>query len=197
MMRHVHRALWALLCLNLWLFIGYMVFERNVGAEPLLSGSALVTATAMLLAPWVTFLPIATRLGMPLFEYEAAVGWATLMFVVSFIPPDDPVSRGQFLVLLLPLTVAIASLAALVAFAVGRRLSNEPRSAADVVRARREGYFAGIVLVLMLLMQSLGVLSIVNAMLAISAAALAEGLMLTRKKSVEPEQQGQSATVLS
>ncbi|MFW6075749.1 MAG: hypothetical protein ACOC9Y_09145, partial [Chloroflexota bacterium] len=150
---------------------------------------------ALLLAPWLTFLPIATRLRMPLFEYEAAIGWTTLGFVITFIPPADPLTRVHFLLLVLPLTIAVASVMTLVAYLVWHRLSGSAVTASGVVRARREGYFAAIVLVLMLLMQSLGVLSVINATLAISAAALAEALILTRTKSAPKRRQSQSAMV--
>lgn len=173
-------TLWTTVCLNLWMFLAYLVIHRDVGAQPIASPLGVLTCVILVLAPWITFLPIATRLRAPFFEWEAMLGWSTFGFVVTFVPPDDPVTRGQFLVLVIPMTIAISTILTPITYAVGRRVAGGAPTARAVVRARREGYLAAISVVLIVLLHAFGVLSIYNFTLTIAAAVLAEALMIGR-----------------
>lgn len=173
--------LWIGLCVNLWLTLGYFVFAQNVGDQSLASPAALLTCALWILAPGLTFIPVATYLRARLYDLEATIGWATLGFVLTFIPPSEPLSRGQFLAILLPLTVAIASLTTLVAYATIRRLAGGLPHPGQFLQARREGYLAAVALVALLLLHSVGVLTPFNGALTITIAVLVEALALARQ----------------
>lgn len=174
------RTLWFTVSLNLWIFLGYLVIHRDVGDGALISPLGIMTCVVLVLAPWITFLPIATRLRAPFFEWEAMLGWSIFGFVLTFIPPEEPVGRGQFLALVVPMTMAAASLLLPVTYAVGRRVVGGMPGPADVVRARRESYLGAIALTLIVLLNAFGVLSIYNFSLTLAAVVLAEALMLGR-----------------
>jgi hypothetical protein len=182
MLRVIHKLLWVGLCLNLWAALGVMVAVRGAGDVRLVSPLGLLTCALLILAPALTFIPFATRLRAPLYDLEATIGWATLGFVVTFIEPGDPISRGQFLIFVLPLIVAIASLATLVAYLFGRRLSGGPAKPAHFLRARREGYLLAIVIVAMLLLNTFHVLTLINGALLLLVVILAETIFLARSR---------------
>lgn len=176
--------LWAGLVMNLWVLLGYLVIHENAGDQAFMRPKSILTCAVLVLAPALTFIPIASRIQAPLFDLEATVGWATLGFVVTFTSPASPLERSQFLMLLLPLIVALGSMLTLVAYAFVRRLHDGDPFPGQFVRARREGYLASIVIVFLLLLHSLGILGPFNALLAVTSAVLAEALLLARGSSV-------------
>lgn len=182
MMRVVHKLFWVGLCLNLWAALGVLVVVREAGETRLLSPVGMLTCVLMILAPALTFIPLATRLRAPLYDLEATVGWATLGFVLTFIEPGDPISRGQFLIFILPLIVAVASITTLVAYLFGRRVSGGPARPELFLRARRQGYLLAIAAVAMLLLNTFGVLTPINGALLILVAVLAETLFQARSR---------------
>lgn len=182
MTKVMHYILLAGVALNLWIALGYLVVSRNAGAEPPLSGIALITYVLLILAPAVTFIPIARWLEAPFYDTEAMLGWATFGYVFAFITPEQPISCGAFLIFLLPLTVVIATLATLVAYSFGRRLSPKKPGRALFFQARREGYLIAISLVVLLLLHSFEVLSPFNGTLLVIIVTLAEALILARSR---------------
>lgn len=182
MLRVVHKLLWLGLCLNLWAALGVMIVVRGAGEMQLLSPLGVLTCVLMILAPALTFIPVATRLKAPLYDLEATMGWATLGFVLTFIEPADPISRGQFLIFILPLIVAVASITTLVAYLFGRRVSGGPARPEHFLQARRQGYLLAIAAVAMLLLNTFGVLTPVNGALLILVVVLAETLFQARSR---------------
>ena len=180
MMRVIHKLLWVALCLNLWAALVVMVVARDAGQSPLVSPVSLVTCALLILAPALTFIPIATKLKAPLYDLEATIGWATLGFVVTFIEPGDPISRGEFLIFILPLIVSVASIMTLVAYLFGRRIAGGPALPEHFLRARREGYLLAIAIVAMLLLNTFRVLTPINGALLILVVVLAETIFLAR-----------------
>lgn len=180
MPRPIKILCWLGLVVNLWLLLGLLVIHQNVGDMPLMTAQPLLAAALMVLAPATVFIPIASRFRAPFYDLESTLGWAILLFVVTFIRPDDPIQRGQFLLLLLPLIVVMGSLFTLVAFAFGRRFSGGRRVAGEYVRARREGYLASIAIAFLVVFHSLGILGPFNALLAVTTVGLAEALLLLR-----------------
>ncbi|MEX2314783.1 MAG: hypothetical protein WD628_03630, partial [Thermomicrobiales bacterium] len=116
----------------------------------------------------------------PLYDIEAIAGWAMLGFVVAIVPPANPPTLGQFLLLLLPLTVALATMSTLGSYLMGLRVYRGDPRRHDIVRARRQGYLATIVLIANMLLFSINALSPTSAVLLVVIAVLVEVFALTR-----------------
>lgn len=184
----MHRVLRWLVILgaaaNAWLALGYLIFAADVGSRPVSDWRVPATWLLLLLAPALTFIPLARALNAALYEVEGIAGWAAFGFVLTFITPQDTLTRTQFLVFLLPLTVVIATLATLVAYAFGVRIyRNDPRSY-NFLRARRQGYIVALVLVALFLLHGIQVLNPVNGLLLVVVAILCEVFMLSRGQPV-------------
>lgn len=183
MQRILHIVFLVGAALNAWLALGYLIFIADAGSQPMLSWQVVVTCILLLVAPGLVFIPLARALKVSLYEYEGIGGWAIFGFVLTFIRPSDSLSRAEFLIFLLPLTVVIATVATLVAYAFGLRIyRNDPRRH-DFLRARRQGYIVGLVLVALFLLNSIHVLSIVSGILLVVIAILCEVVMLSRGRT--------------
>jgi hypothetical protein len=179
----VRPLLWAALCLNLWLLLAHLVINRDAGGRALVSVEGLLTCALLVLAPALVFLPVASALPAPFFDVEATLGWSTLGFVAVFITPSEPLTRAQFMVFLLPLTVAIASLTTLIAYAFVRRLHGGQGAPGQFFQARRIGYLAALALVALGLLSTFDVLTPFNGALVIAVAALAESLAVASARA--------------
>jgi hypothetical protein len=176
-------AIWCLAALSAWMLLAYMVFGANVGAAPLASPRGLASCALLCIAPGVTFVPLARWLRAPLYDVEALVGWATFGFVFVFLAPRSTPSLGEFLVFLLPLTIALGTCCTLAAYLVGLRVYRGSPLRHDFVRARRQGYLAAICLEALALLRGIGVLTPAGAGLLVVICVLAEALLLTRWQS--------------
>lgn len=175
-----------------WLVLGWLVFVRNVGELPATEPLVLLAGGLLVAAPALTFVPLARALGAPLYDIEGIAGWATFGFVITFMSPGESLSRGEFLIFLLPLTVAIASVATLIAHAFDRRIHRNAPYRQSFLRARRQGYLAALVVVALFLLHGIQVLSPVSGMLLLVVAILCEVIMLSRDRQepvrrVEPQ----------
>lgn len=182
----MHRVLRALLitgaALNAWIALAYLIFVADVGSQPMMQWQGIATCVLLFVAPGLTFVPLARSIGASLYEVEGIGGWASFGFVVTFITPNDTLTRTEFLVFLLPLTVVVATAATLLAYIFGLRVyRNDPRRH-DFLRARRQGYLAALVVVALFLLNSIHVLSMVNGGLLVVIAILCEVLMLSRSR---------------
>lgn len=166
--------------INAWIALGYFIFVRDVGSLPAGDVRVIATCALLLIAPGLTFIPIARALAAPLYEIEGIVGWATFGFVVTFVAPGETLSRAEFLVFLLPLTVVVATVATLIAYAFGYRIYRSTPWQRDFLRARRQGYLVGLVSVGMFLLNAIEVLTLVTGLLLVLIAVLCEVLMLSR-----------------
>jgi hypothetical protein len=170
-------AFGALLC---WLMLGQLLFVERLDRLPVLSGWRMLFYLLVFLAPLLTFVPIARWMRAPFFDVEAVAGWATLGLVLGLVTPADPPSLAQFLVFLLPLTVALATLGTLASYLAGLRVyRNDPRRY-DIVRARRQGYLMAMLAVAGMLLFSVGTLSPSSAALLVLVGVLAEMFALSR-----------------
>lgn len=174
MRRIIVPLLWTILVANVWLLLIHLVVNINVGDMPLTRAEALLTCALLVVAPAMIFLPVASRLAAPFYDAEAIIGWSTLGFVVVFFPPSEPLAYGQFLAFLLPLTVAVASISTLVAYAFVRRLQPETPRALNILQSRRIGYLAALALVALVLLKALALLTPFNGALVVTVAVLAE-----------------------
>ena len=173
-------ALVALGALLSWLMLGQLILVEDVGSREPFDPRRLLLYVLLLAAPMLTFVPLARWARAPFYDLEAVAGWGTLGFVVAVVTPAEPPTLAQFLAFLLPLTVALATLATLGSYLVGLRIyRNNPRRH-DFVRARRQGYLVALVLVACMLLFSIGTLSPISAVLLLIVAVLAEMFSLSR-----------------
>lgn len=182
----MHRSLKIMLiagaAANAWIALAYFMFVVDVGSLPATNWQVIITCALLLLAPALTFIPLARMLNAALYEVEGIAGWATFGFVLAFVTPGSSLTRTEFLIFLLPLVVVIATLATLVAYAFGFRIYRNTPGQRDFFRARRQGYVVGLVSVALFLLYGIQVLSIVNGVLLIVVAVLCEFVMLSRAR---------------
>ncbi len=172
-------AIVALAALLSWLMLRQLIID-DVGGRSAFDPLRLVFYLLLIAAPMLTFVPISNWLRAPLFEVESVASWATLGFVVAVVTPNNPPSLGQFLVLLLPLTVALATVMTLVSFLAGLRVYRGDPRRYDIIRARRQGYLASFMIIASMLLYSIGTLSPTSATMLLGIAILAEMFSLTR-----------------
>ncbi len=164
-----------------WLAIYYLIVVRDVGSITYFwSNERLVAYGAFVLAPAITFMPIAHKLRIPLYDLEAIVAWSMLAFVFTFVDPRDSPSMPVLLMFLVSLVMSLATIFTLVSYATGLRLFARRSLRYDFVRARREGYLASIFCVGLLLLSFLNVLSVISASLMGLIVLLLEIFLLSR-----------------
>jgi hypothetical protein len=179
--RIIARCSWLIASVIFWVIVYDLIVVRDVGSlrdfwAPARVGSYVV----FILAPAVTFIPIAHTLHIPLYDLEAIAGWSTLAFTVAYIDPGTHPPLPSLLLLLVSLTIALATICTLVSYAVGLRLFARRSERYDFVRARRDGYLMSMFLVGLLLLAMLNVLSVVNAALLGLILLLLELFLLSR-----------------
>jgi hypothetical protein len=118
-----------------------------------------------------------------LYVIEALAGWGCCAGMLAFVRPSSPPSIGQFLLFLVSLTVALATIGSLASYLVGLRVYRRDARRHDFVRARRQGYLAALLIVGLMLLHSVGTLSAATAFLLLAIVALAESLALTRARA--------------
>jgi hypothetical protein len=169
----------ALAAILAWTLLGQLVFLGNVGDEPALSARRALAYLLLLAAPALTFVPLARWARAPFYDLEAVTGWSLVGFVLVFVTPADPPTLAQFLVFLLPLTVALATALAFVAYLAGLRVYRGDPRRRDFVRARRQGYLAALSLIALALLYGVGTLSPTSALLVLLVGGLAEWFALS------------------
>lgn len=184
MSRVVKPLLWTVLTVNVWLVLLHLVANRNAGSMSLATPEAALACILLIVAPAMIFLPIASKLAAPFYDAEAILGWGTLGFVVVFFTPSEQLTHGQFLALLIPLTVSIASVAMLIAYAFVRRTQPETPASINLLQARRIGYLAALALVALTLLKALELLTPFNGALVVAVAVLAELLAVASRRPV-------------
>jgi hypothetical protein len=181
-------ALVLLLALLAWTGVYFWIVLYDIGgvAEFWRLDRLLAYAT-FVLAPLLTFAPIARVLRIPLYDLEAIVAWSTLLFVVTFVDPGRMPPLPVLLLFLVSLTMSLATMFTLISYAVGLRLLTRRSQRYDFFRARREGYLISIFLVGCLLLHLLEVLTWVNGALLALIVVLLEVFLLSRGASSGPQ----------
>lgn len=172
---------------NAWLALAYLIFVADVGSKSMFDWRVMATCLLLLVAPGLVFVPLARALKVSVYEIEGIGGWAVFGFVLTFIAPSNILSRSEFLIFLLPLTVAIATIATPIAYAFGLRVYRNDSRRHDFLRARRQGYLVALVLVALFVLNSIQVLSSVNGVLLVVIAILCEVFMLSRGRPTQAQ----------
>ena len=169
-----------------WVGVWSLIVKVDIGSEPEFFAPMRILAYAVfVLAPLLTFLPVARLLSIPLYDLEAVTAWSTLLFVITFINPGEYPSLPVLLIFLVSLMMALATIFTLVSYAVGYRLLTRRSQRYDFLRARREGYLVSMFLVGLLLLHLLEVLTIVNGALLALIVILLEIFLLSRGTAPE------------
>lgn len=181
MSRLFTRTCWILASGLAWLVVYDLIVARDVGAQSgFWAPERLLAYGAFVLAPAITFMPIAHKLRIPLYDLEAIIAWSTLAFVFTFVDPRTSPPLWMLLVFLVSLVMSIATILTLLSYATGLRLFARRSQRYDFVRARREGYLGSIFCVGLLLLSFLNVLSIITAALMGMIVLLLEIFLLSR-----------------
>ncbi len=169
-----------------WYLAGLLIVTYDVGSVPdFWAAERLLAYGLFILAPALTFTPLARLAAIPLLELEAVVAWSTLLYVLTFVDPVRAPVLPALLLFLVPLTMSLATLLTLLAYLLGSRLAARRGRRYDALRARRQGYLAAMFVVGCLLLRMLGVLSLVNAGLLALIVLLIEVLLLARPLASE------------
>jgi hypothetical protein len=164
-----------------WALVWVLIVPVDVGSVgAFFAPERVVAYVAFVVAPLLTFMPIARSLSIPLYDLESVVAWSTLLFIVTFINPGDNPPFPVLLLFLIILMMSLATIFTLVSYAIGYRLLTRRSQKYDFLRARREGYLAAMFLVGVLLLHLLEVLTIVNGALLALIIVLLEVFLLSR-----------------
>jgi hypothetical protein len=179
--RALTRICWLIGSTIAWSVVYYLIVVRDVGTlASFWAPWRLLAYVAFILAPAITFMPIAHRLRLPLYDLEAIVGWSTLAFVLTFVDPQAQPTLPMLLALLVSMVIALATVLSLISYATGLRLFARRSQRYDFVRARREGYLGAIFVAGLLLLSFLKVLALTNAALLGLLVLLLEIFLLSR-----------------
>ncbi len=186
MSRALSRVCWILASAISWMVVYNLIVVRDVGAlTDFWSTERLIAYGAFVLAPAITFMPIAHKLHIPLYDLEAIVAWSTLAFVFTFVDPRSSPPLSMLLIFLVSLVMAVATVLTLLSYATGLRFYARRSQKYDFVRARREGYLGSIFCVGLLLLNFLSVLSIVSVALMGLIVLLLEIFLLSRGGQIQ------------
>ena len=179
--RALTRICWLIGSMIAWSVVYFLIVVQNVGTtESFWAPWRLVAYLAFIIAPAITFMPIAHRLRLPLYDLEAIIGWSTLAFVLTFVDPRTQPTLPMLLALLISLVISLATVLSLISYATGLRLFARRSQRYDFVRARREGYLGAIFVAGLLLLSFLKVLAFTNAALLGLIVLLLEIFLLSR-----------------
>jgi hypothetical protein len=185
MQRSLRVVVLAGLALNAWMVVLLSFGTLPAGGfEP--TWRSMLAVVAFIAAPAMTFVPLGRVMHARLYGLEAIGGWAALLFVLAFVVPGESLSLPEFLAVTTPLTVALAAVLTPVAFLCLRsRVTRRSRATCALI-ARRQGYFAALGTVSMLLLAGIGVLNLYNAALIVVILGVIEFLLLDRAGILRP-----------
>lgn len=179
MTSRVQRLAMGLVCCAGWVTGAWLIVARDVGSHGATSPAGLSALLLFVAVPVATFYPLARRWHAPLYEVEAAVGWGGFATVVAFVRPADPPPAWQVVMVLVPLTVALATIFSALFFKAATRVRGHAGSFVD---ARRRGYMAALCLVALAMLAGLGVLAAPMIFLLPAICVLAESLIMAGRR---------------
>jgi hypothetical protein len=161
-----------------WLTMIWLIFVEDVGSGGLASATGLSAILLFVAVPMFSFLPMQRRWQAPFFAIEAAVGWGASAVMLSFVAPAQSPPMWQVLLLLAPLTIAVATVCTALAHVAARRLSIRD-DAPSFVDSRRRGYLASLGCVALTMLAGLGVVTPIMTILLITVCVLVESIITT------------------
>ncbi len=169
-----------------WAAWGYFLFVFDIGSSAANDPWRIAYYALILLAPAITFTPIALRFRWPWFVPYAIVAWAAWGYLLAFVRPAPEILMGERSPLsvwyfFLALFAVCASVLAPLAHWIGLRFLVSRAHRHDWVRAWREALLLSLYLAGLALGRSLGLLTWPIALLSLLLLVLLEALFLARK----------------
>jgi hypothetical protein len=170
-----------------WAACVYFLFIFEVGAiKNPWDTWRIIFYVLLLLAPTLTFVPIALRLQWYFFAPYAILGWASFGFLLAFVQPPLAVltqhgSPLQVWYFFLALFVVLTTILAPMAHVIGLRFLSSRTHQRDIVRTWREAGLLALYLVGMAIARNLGLITWPIVLLGLLFLALVEALFLARK----------------
>ncbi len=171
--------------LSAWTAIAYYLLSIGVGAIPdPLHPLRLTYYGLSLVAPVLTFVPVARLVGSKTFAVEAVVYWFGLVTLFTFVSPRA-YGLPVYILFMVMLFGACYTLFVPLGYALGFRLLTLRAHRRDTGRARREAYLAALFVALSAAMNTAGFFNPLNALLLLLILALVESFALARKPGPE------------
>ncbi|WP_038040506.1 hypothetical protein [Thermorudis peleae] len=121
-----------------------------------------IALALFVLAPALTFIPLARLAQIALLEWEAMLGWGMLLYLLAFVDPQRAPRLPALVVFLVSLTVAVASLLTLIVFVFGSRIAAWRGQRYDALRARAVAYLTAFFFAGCLLLRELEAFTLTN-----------------------------------
>lgn len=173
-----------------WAGLVGLVFLLNAGDYTEFWFPARTVAYVLLLiAPALTFMPMGRALGSRVYGYWSVLSWAAFGFIFAFMPPDPARSRdenlGGLVALLICLFAVLVSVFLPICYGLGLKIfANASRPARyNLRRATREAVLLALYFLLVALMQLLGNLTALYAVLLLFIIVIIELLFLSRGRA--------------
>lgn len=173
-----------------WAGVVGLVFLLNVGDyRDFWFPARIIVYVLLLIAPALTFMPLGRVMGLAFYGYWSVIGWAGFGFVFAFLTPDPTRSRnenlGTLVLLLVCLFAVLVSLLLPICYVAGISLFAKAYRPAryDLGRAIREAVLLSLYVLLLALMQLLGSLTWVYALILLLIVIIIELLMLSRRRA--------------
>lgn len=167
-----------------WAGLVGLIFLLNTGQYDFWFPGRIVVYVLLLLAPALTFMPIARILEFPLYGYWAVISFALFGYVLAFVPSNptrgwssNTAGLGLLLISLFMVTITIFLP---VFYRLGFKLFSRKVEQYDLNRARREAILAGLYVLMLAFLRIVGSLNLLIGVALVLAFIVFEMLILSR-----------------
>lgn len=182
------KILWMLswaAALSAWTGLAFFLVVADIGSvnDPL-APPRVVYYCLCVLAPLLTFLPIAIGTGLKSYALETTLYWAGFTYMLAFVSPEKA-PMPVFLAFAFFLFGTLYSLFVPLGYVLGFRFLTLRVHRRDTGRARREAYLAALFVTLSGAMHMAGFYNAINALLLLLILVLVECFALAHKPGDE------------
>ncbi len=167
-----------------WAGLVGLIFLLNTGQYDFWFPGRVVVYVLLLLAPALTFMPIARILEFPLYGYWAVISFALFGYVLAFVPSDPTkgwsANSGGLGLLLISLFMVAITIFLPVFYRLGFKLFSRKVEQYDLSRARREAILAGLCVLMLAFLRIVGALNLLIGVALVLAFIVFEMLILSR-----------------
>ncbi len=163
----------------------YLIVGLNVGSLlDTWAAQRIVTYALLLLAPLLIYLPISQALGLRYFWLFAVISWALFGYLLAFVTaPGNQAGQAnviQYAIFLILFFAVLTTIFTPLAYLIGYRFYSLKAHRRDIGRDRRQAMLLSLFIVALFILQAVGVLNPLNAILLGAATAVLEFFFLTR-----------------
>ena len=167
-----------------WAGLVGLIFLLNTGSYDFWFPGRIVVYVLLLLAPALTFMPIARILEFPLYGYWAVASFALFGYVLAFVPSDPnkgwSSNSGGLGLLLISLFMVTITIFLPIFYRLGFKLFARKVEQYDLSRARREAILAGLCILMLAFLRIVGSLNLLIGVALVLAFIVFEMLILSR-----------------